>query len=140
MAKRRSRRRGAPPYLVHMGMRVLLLILGCPSRGRAPTLDQYAIQTATDMPQAWRMIRRFWQTALREDLRGQPFLTVLPDLESSFVSLAPAFAAAAALPNANAETIMSTVLREHVAIAQAAKLGQAAKLACKYANCQSGSG
>ena len=93
-----------------MGMRVLILILGCPSLGRAPTLDQYAIQTATDMPQAWRMIRRFWQTALREDLRGQPFLTVLPDLESSFVSLAPAFAAAAALPNANAETIMSAVL------------------------------
>ena len=110
------------PYLVHMGMRVLILILGCPSPGRAPTLDQYAIQTATDMPQAWRMIRRFWQTALREDLRGQPFLTVLPDLESSFVSLAPAFAAAAALPNANAETIMSAVLKEHVAIAQGASL------------------
>ena len=43
-------------------------------------------------------------------------------------------------PGSAAETIMSTVLREHVAIAQAAKLGQAAKLACKYANCQSGSG
>ena len=90
--------------------------------GRASTLDQYAIQTAVDMPQAWRMIRRFWQTALREDLRGQHFLTVLPDLESTFVSLGPAFAAAAAQPNANAESIMSAVLREHVAVAQGASI------------------
>ena len=61
-------------------------------------------------------MQRFVQSALREELRDKPFLVILPDLEARAKDYIGAFTTAAGLAGANAETIVSSVLLEHVAI------------------------
>lgn len=53
---------------------------------RAPTLHQFIISTAANPPQARRQLARFGQSALRSELRDQPLLVVLPDLEEAAVA------------------------------------------------------
>ena len=72
--------------------------------------------TAANEPQAYRSVQRFVQSALREELRDKPFLVILPDLEARAKDYIGAFTTAAGLAGANAETIVSSVLLEHVAI------------------------
>ena len=72
--------------------------------------------TAANEPQAYRSVQRFVQSALREELRDKPFLVILPDLEARAKDYIGAFTTAAGLAGANAETIVSFVLLEHVAI------------------------
>ena len=83
---------------------------------RAPTLHQFIISTAANPPQARRQLLRFAQSTLRSELRDQPLLVILPDLEEAAVAHRDNFATAAAAVGANSQTIVSAVLKEHVAI------------------------
>ena len=90
--------------------------------GRAPTLHQYIIRLATTPPNAWRALQRFGQTALREELRGQDFLVILPDLEAAALQYAAVFATAAAVAGATAESVVTAVLAAYTSVSNGAAL------------------
>ena len=83
---------------------------------RAPTLHRFIVLTAANEPQARRALLRFGQSVLRSELRDKPFLVILPDLEARAVDYIGAFTSAAGKAGADADTIVSLVLLEHVAI------------------------
>ena len=90
--------------------------------GRAPTLHQFIIRLATTPPNAWRALQRFGQTALREELRGQDFLVILPDLEAAALQYAAVFATAAAVAGATAESVVTAVLAAYTSVSTGAAL------------------
>lgn len=84
--------------------------------GRAPTLQQYIIGTASNVQQARQAISLFAQSALRPELRSLSLIDTLTAIEQAVVTHSNSFAGAAAATGANALTIVNSVLSEHVAI------------------------
>ena len=94
---------------------------------RAPTLDRYIIQLATDKTQAHRLLVRLAQSILRPAVRELSFLDALPDLEAAAKDQEASLNLAASVAGATAESVVSTVTAEAYNIGLAHTAGSSGK-------------